>query len=328
MEMMKAVLFKKYGSPELLELGQIPIPVPKDNDLLIKVHTTSVTSGEIKIRSFRNITPIFWLPFRLGLGIFRPRKAISVLGFEFSGTINKIGKDVKNWKIGDQVLGFKPFAANAEFLCIPSNGIVVKKPIDIGFVEAAAIPFGALNALHFLRLGKLEKGQKILINGASGLVGTAAIQLAKHMGAKVTGTCSSKNINLIKSLGADHVIDYSKEQFWNKKQKYDLIFDLSGKLSITKAKKALKKEGKLLLAVFGLYDLLQNLWTKFFSRKKVHCSLAVDKQEDLEYIVELVKQGILKPTVDRIFPLEKTSEAHQYFESGQKQGNVIIKVSN
>ena len=321
---MKAIVCTKYGPPDVLQLKEVKKPVPKDNEVLIRIHATTVTSGDMRLRSF-TWAPWFWLPGRLMYGLRKPRKDIP--GNELAGEIESVGKDVTLFKKGDQVLGISwgtSFqGATAEYKCLPEDGMIVKMSANMTYEEAAAVPVGGLTALHFLRKGDIQSGQKVLILGASGSVGTFAVQLAKYFGAEVTGVCSTTNIEMVKSLGADKVIDYTKEDFTKNGQTYDIIFDAAIKTSFSRCKSSLKQRGKFLTLD---WPLLQALWTSKIGSKKVIVGIANQNPEDLILLKELVEMGKLKVVIDRRYPLEQTTEAHRYVEKGHKKGNVVITV--
>ena len=325
---MKAIIYTKYGPPEVLQLKEVEKPTPKDNEVLIKVYTTTVTRGDSRMRSF-TVPILMWLPARIYLGIRKPKRAI--LGMSLAGKIESVGKNVTKFKKGDLVFAStfgENFGGYAEYKCMPENGMVFIKPSNVSFEEAAAIPGGSNMALRFLRKGNIQKGQKVLIYGASGAVGTSAVQIAKYLGAETTGVCSSANIELVKSLGADKVIDYTKEDFTKNGETYDLIFDILGKSSFSRCKSSLKQNGRYLLASFKMKQLFQMLWTSMIGSKRVICALAIDKQEDLIFIKELIEAGKIKSVIDRRFPLEQTAEAHRYVEKGHNKGKAVITVGH
>ncbi|WP_138753603.1 NAD(P)-dependent alcohol dehydrogenase [Paenibacillus sinopodophylli] len=304
---MKAIVCTNYGSSDVLKLKEVEKPIPKDNEVLVKILATTVTSGDCRVRGFK--APFLYkIPMRLFLGIRRPRKPI--LGTELSGVIEAVGKEVNRFKIGDQVYAFTGmrFGGHAEYVCLAADGMVAIKPVNTTFEEAASVLFGGTTALHFLRKGNIKSGKKILIYGASGAVGTSAVQLAKAFGAEVTGVCSTANIKLVKSLGADKVIDYTVEDFAQQENRYDLIFDAVGKTTKAKCKNALASNGTF-LSVEGQ-------------------GVAKELVEDLALLKKLIETGQVKSVIDRCYPLEQMSQAHLYVEKGHKKGNVVITVEH
>lgn len=322
---MKAIVYDEYGPPNVLQVREMEKPIPGDNEVLIKVYTTSVTKYDCWVRSC-TAPPGFDLLMRIASGK-KPKHP--VLGTELAGEVEAVGKDVIRFKPGDNVFGFTGMnmGAYAEYICLPETA-VAKKPENVTSEEAAAAPQGALTALFFLRQANLQRGEKVLIFGASGGVGGYAVQLAKHhFGADVAGVCSTAKMEFVKSLGADRVIDYTKEDFTRNGQVYDVIFDTVGKTSVSRSKQSLQKEGTYLLATFGLGMLFQLLWISITSHCKVCYGSLKETTEDLIYLGDLLETGVIKPVIDRTYPLEQTAEAHKYVESGQKTGNVIITVS-
>ena len=326
---MKAIVCTKYGPPDVLQLKEVEKPIPKDNEVLIKIFATTVSSGDMRIRSAK-VPPLFWLPMRLAMGFRGPRKKI--LGMELAGEIESIGKDVKLFKESDQVFGSTygtRSGAYAEYGCLSEDAVLATKPANMTYEEAASVFFGGHTALHFLRKGNIQSGQKVLIYGASGSLGTSAVQLAKYFGAEVTGVCSTTNLELVKSLGADKVIDYTKEDFTKSSQTYDIIFDTVGKSPFSGCVKSLKKKGFYLRAVnLALSNIVQGLWTSMTSSKKVIGGIASEKTEDLIFIKELIEAGKIKAVIDRRYPLEQIVEAHRYVDQGHKKGNVVITVEH
>ncbi|MBA7536583.1 Quinone oxidoreductase 1 [subsurface metagenome] len=324
---MKAIVYTKYGPPDVLQLKEVDKPIPKDNEVLVKVYATTVTKYDCWSRSCTAPTG-FWLPSRIASGIRKPK--ITILGIELAGEIESIGKAVKKFKEGNQVYGFtgESMGTHAEYICMPEDGALAIKPANMTYEETACVPYGALTALFFLRKGNIQSGQKVLIFGASGGVGTAAVQLAKYFGAEVTGVCSTTKLELVKSLGADKVIDYTEEDFTKSGQTYDIIFDTVGKSSVSGCKRALKKKGFYLLATFGLPKLVQVLWLSMTSSKKVIIGMVKERAEDLIFLKELIEAGKIKSAIDKRYPLEQTAEAHRYVETGHKKGNVVITVEH
>jgi len=330
---MKAIVFTDYGPPEVLKPADVAKPVPRGNELLIRIHATSVKIGDIWTRNFSAISPSqfsmpfpFWLLARLMFGVRKPRNKI--LGAEFAGEVEAVGDKVTLFKIGAPVFGYRgpAFGANAEYLCMPEKGLVAHHPANMAFDEAATVPYGALTALNLLRKANIQPGQRVLVNGASGGIGSFAIQLARHYGAEVTGVCGTPSVALVRALGASEVIDYTKSDFTQNGKTYDVIFDILGKSSFSRCKNALTANGIYLLASFKVPQLWQMLITAMRGGKKVVCALSAETPADLRYIGELVEAGELKTIIDKRFPLAQTADAHRYLETGQRAGNVVIVV--
>jgi 2-desacetyl-2-hydroxyethyl bacteriochlorophyllide A dehydrogenase len=317
---MKAIVYTQYGSPQVLKLREVAKPIPKDNEILLRIKATAVNSGEVRLRKAD--------PFavRFLFGLTKPK--INILGAVYSGEVESIGKDVKTFKVGDEVFGHTDmsFGTYAGYKCLPENGSMALKPANISHKEAAVIPFGGTTALHFIKKANIKQGQKVLIVGASGAVGSAAIQLAKFFGAVVTGVCSTGNTALVKSLGADEVIDYTKEDFTKNGVTYDVIFDTVKTISISRSLKSLNKKGTLILSAGMAKEMLQGLWISKTAGIKVLSGLIKHNMEDISFLKELIEAGKLKPVIDRTYPLEKIIEAHAYVEKGHKKGNVAIEV--
>jgi NADPH:quinone reductase-like Zn-dependent oxidoreductase len=321
---MKAIVCRAYGLVDVLQLQEVAKPAPKDNEVLIRIHASVVTPSDV---AFRKGDPFI---VKLIYGLTKPRLAIQ--GVEFSGDIESVGKDVTSFKAGDQVFGMSPdtLGAHAEYMCLPEAKPIVIKPSNTNYEETVAIADGATTALTFLRdVAKLQRGQKVLINGASGAVGAYAVQLAKYFGAEVTGVCSSANVELVKSLGADKVVDYTKTDFTKNGQTYDVIFDAVGKSSFSQVKRALTQTGVYLTTVPTLGIVFQMLRTSLMSSKKAKFVAAGLRQnkDNFGFLKELLEMGKLKAVIDRCYPLEQIAEAHKYVETGRKKGNVIVTMA-
>ncbi len=316
---MKAVIYEKYGPPEVLKIAEVDKPVIEDDEVLVKVNASAVTAGDVRLRK---ADPFLARTFN---GLFRPKKKI--LGMNFSGKVDECGKKVTLFNSGDSVFGSTEFGFGtyAEYLKIREDKVIIRMPDDMSFEEAAVIPFGTLTSLHFLRKGKIEKGKKVLIYGASGSLGTAGVQLAHYYGAEVTAVCGKNNLELVKDLGADNVVDYTKENFTDRNEIYDIIYDAVGKSSFSDCINSLSEEGYYLRSVhMGIKPILQGIWTKITSRKKVIGGVSVERQEDLKFISRLYGEGKYKPVLDKVYPFEQAAEAHRYAETGHKKGNIAL----
>lgn len=322
MKIMKAAICTKYGEPDFLQVLEVAKPAPKKDQILVKIHSSSVTSGDARIR---RADP--WI-IRLIFGFRRPRK--SVLGVVVAGEIESIGSEVTKFKVGGKVFGTTgmSFGAHAEYQCINEKGTLALIPEKMTYNEAAAIPFGATAALHFLRKGKVKTGQKVLIYGASGALGTIAIQLAKELGAEVTAVCSDKNGLMVKVLGADKVIDYKTEDFTKNGVKYDVIFDTVGKSSFSSSLKSLTKSGTMLLASASMGQMLRGTLTSVFGSKKVISGVIKETAEDMQFFKKLLEADKLKAVIDKVYSLEEIKEAHRHVDTGHKKGNVIISFNH
>ena len=320
---MKAIECTKYGPPEVLQLTEVEKPSPKNNEVLIKIYATVVGPGECAARKSD--------PFiiRFFTGLTRPKRTIP--GAELAGEIEAAGKDVKRFKEGDQVFGSNVIGAGtyAEYICLPEEGTLVIKPVNMTYEQAAAVPVGGLTALYLLRKGNIQSGQKVLINGAGGSIGTYAIQIAKYYDAEVTGVDSTKKLDMLRSIGADHVIDYTQEDFTKSGVSYDVIFDVVGKSSFSGSIRSLKQNGRYLLANPGMSHLVRGLWTsKTSSKKVISGATATHKAEDLVFLKELIESGKIKSVIDRRYALEQMVEAHRYVDSGHKKGTIAITVEH
>jgi len=321
---MKAIVWTKYGPPDVLQLKEVEKPVPKDNEVLIRIYATTVTAGDCEQRSLR--LPIWHrLPMRAYVGLRRPER-ITILGMELAGKIESVGRDAKILKEGDQVFaatGFARMGTCAEYICLPEEpeeGALASKPANMTYEEAAPVPVGGLEALHFLRQGNVQSGQKVLINGAGGTIGTFAVQLAKYSGAEVTGVDSTGKLDMLRSIGADQVIDYTQEDFTKSGETYDYILDVVSKSSFSGSIRSLKQNGRYLIANPGPSQIVRGRWTSKTSSKKVIFGAAHPKTEDLLFLKELIEAGKIKSVIDRTYPLEQIPEAHRYVETGDKRG--------
>lgn len=318
---MKAIAWTNYGNPEVLQLKELEKPVPKDNEVLIKIKASSVTAGDCRLRAF-NVPTGFWLPTRLVFGLSKPRNKI--MGMDVSGEVESVGQAVKLFKKGDQVYGTTGIrlGANAEYACLPENAALVIKPSKVSHAQAAAIIFGGMTAIHFLRdKANIQRGQTVLINGASGAVGTASIQLANYLGAEVTGVCSTSNIEWVRTLGAKNVVDYTQEDCTKYAETYDVILDAVGNLTTAQCEKMLRPQGKVLLINTGLVTNLLSIF-----KSNLICGVAAENKEILNFLKERVEAGDITAMVDKTYRLEETAEAHAYVDTGRKKGSVVIAI--
>jgi NADPH:quinone reductase-like Zn-dependent oxidoreductase len=319
---MKVAAFQNYGSPEVLQLKEVSKPEPQDHEICVQVRATAVTSGDCRLRRADPFAVRFFF------GLFKPKK--QVLGDGFSGIVAAVGSQVKQFKVGDEVFGAMGmgFGAYAEYICLPETDVVAQKPANIGHESAATIHFGGATALHFLKKANVGAGQKVLVIGASGAVGTATVQLARHLGAEVTGVCSGSNVEMVKSIGASRVIDYQKEDFASLGERFDVVIDTIGKADYGQMLSVLKKNGTLVLVAAMLGGMLRGAWTSLTSSKKVVTGVALEKLDDLLFLKNLLESGGLKSVVDRIYPFEKIAEAHRYVDGGHKKGNVALRFAD
>ncbi len=329
---MKAIIWTKYGPPDVLQLKEVEKPTPKDNEVLIRIYATTVTSGDCEMRSMK-VAIQYRILMRLYIGLRKPKR-ITVLGMELAGEIEAVGKDIKLFKEGDQVFaatGFIGMGTCVEYICLPEEpeeGVLAIKPTNMTYEEAAPVPVGGLEALLFLRQGNIQTGQKVLINGAGGTIGAFAVQLAKYFGAEVTGVDSTRKLDRLRSIGADRVIDYTQEDFTKSGETYDFILDVVKKSSFSGSIRSLKENGRYLIADPGLSQRVRRRRISKKSSKKVIFGAAHPKTEDLLFLKELIEAEKIKSVIDRRYPLEQTAEAHRYVETGEKTGNVVITVEH
>lgn len=329
---MKAIVWTKYGSPDGLQLKEVEKPVPNDDQILVKIHATTITAGDCEMRRLE-LPLMLSFPVRLYAGLISPKR-IPILGQELAGEVEEVGADVSSYKVGDQVFGTTGFGfgAYAEYICLPEKpddvqGTLAPKPTNLTFEEAAAVPTAGFEALHFLRRAKIGPGKKVLIVGAGGSIGTFSVQLARHLGAEVSAVDSTEKMDMLRSVGANHVIDYTREDYTKNTERYDLIIDVVGRRSVSHRLKLLKKDGYYFLAYAGLANILLSIWTSITSHKKLKIESANQKKDDLLFLKELIETGKIKPVIDRSYPLDGIAEAHRYVETGAKKGNVVITVT-
>jgi NADPH:quinone reductase-like Zn-dependent oxidoreductase len=324
---MRAAVYERYGPPEVIELKEVAKPSPRDDEVLIRTRAITVTSADWRVRSL-DLPSGFGLVGRLVFGVRRPRQPI--LGTEIAGVVERVGKSVTRFKAGDEIFAISGagMGCHAEYKCMPEAGAIALKPPNLSFEEAAAIPFGGTTALDFFRRGKLRSGETVLVNGASGAVGTAAVQLARHFGAEVTAVCSTANVDLVRSLGATDVIDYTREDFTRNGQIYDVIVDTAGTAPFPRSRGSLAKRGRLLMVLGGLPEMLRVPWVSITSSRKIIAGPAAERAEDLRFLAELAERGEFRPVIDRRYRFEQIVEAHRYVDTGRKKGNVVVTLDH
>jgi 2-desacetyl-2-hydroxyethyl bacteriochlorophyllide A dehydrogenase len=330
---MKAIVWTKYGPPDGLQLREVEKPTPKETEILIQVYATTATAGDCEMRRLE-LPLMLSFPIRLYAGLMRPKR-ITILGQELAGKVEQVGEKVDSFQVGDQVFGTTGFGfgAYAEYICLPgepdqTQGVLAIKPANLTYEEAAAVPTAGLEALHYLREADIRRGKKVLIIGAGGSIGTFSIQLAKHLGAEVTGVDRTEKLDLMRSLGADHVIDYTGGDYTRSGDTYDLIIDVVGKGSVLRRLRLLEPDGFYYLAYAGLSHVVLGKFVSMTSNKKVRIKSADQKRKDLVFLKELIEAGVLRSIIDRAYPLEQTAEAHRFVETGQKKGNIAITVAH
>jgi len=325
---MKAIVWTKYGAPDVLQLKEVEKPTPKDKEILVKIRATTATAGDCEMR---NLKFPLWvrLPMRIYVGFRKPTR-VTILGGYLAGEIEAVGKDVHRFAVGDQVFGATglSFGTYAEYACLPEKGAVTTKPVNMTYEEAAAVPLGGLEALHFLRKANIQPGQNVMINGAGGSIGTFGTQLAKYFGAGVTAVDSTDKLDMLRAIGADHVIDYTQENFANSGKTYDVILDVVLKSSFSQIIKSLNKNGVYLLTNPTVFKMIRGSWVSRNSSKKVIFEMTNPRNEDLIFLKELIEAGKIKSVIDRRYPLEQIAEAHRYIEAGHKKGNVAVTVDH
>jgi NADPH:quinone reductase-like Zn-dependent oxidoreductase len=330
---MKAIVYTKYGPPDVLHLAEVAKPAPQEDEVLVKVRASSVSYGDVAARNFAHISPrqfnmpsLFWLLARFSFGFRKPKNPI--LGIEFAGTVEAVGAHVSRFRPGDSVFGYRGQAMGcyAEYLCMPAEGMLAPMPQQLSFAQAVVVPYGALTALTLLRRLNIQPGQRVLVNGASGRIGAFALQIAKHLGANVTGVCGTERLNYVAALGADYVIDYTREDFTRGGQPYDLIIDVLGRSSFAACQRVLTPTGIYFPVSFKLPAVWQMLRTRRASGRRVHLGISDEKPADMATIGTMLEAGTLKAMVDRWFSLEEAADAHRYYESGSRAGNVAIVI--
>lgn len=323
---MKAVVHERFGPPEVLHLTDVDKPAPADDEVLVRIHATTVTSADWRLRS-STVPTGFGFIMRLLFGFRKPR--LPVLGSELAGEVEAVGRDVTAFAVGDEVFAFNgaKLGCHAEYKCVPQDGAIARKPAGLDWGEAAALSFGGTTALDFLRRGGVRGGERVLVNGASGSVGTAAVQLARHMGADVTGVCGPANLELVRSLGAAHVVDYTKEDFTRNGETYDVIMDTAGTAPWSRCKRSLRDGGRLLLVLAGLPQMLPIPWVALTTSRRIVAGPASERADDLRHLARLAEAGAFRPVIDRRYPLDRIVDAHRYVDTGRKRGNVVVTVT-
>lgn len=321
---MKAVTYTKYGSPDVLQVKEIKKPLPKDKEISIKICAAEVTKADCEMRSFKFQVKWFWLPLRATLGLFKPKR--QVLGGYFAGEVESVGKNISKFKVGDQIFGTTRLrlGAHGEYVCLPASYTAVPKPRNITFDEAAAVPLGGLNALHFLKKANIQHGEKVLINGAGGSIGTFGVQIAKVMGADVTAVDSSIKEEMLRSIGADHFIDYAKEDFTKCGLRYDVILNMVANQSYSDCLKILKPRGRYLMGNPRMSDMLKSVLTSNFTDKKSIFTFAGETEEELLELKEMIEEGKIKAIVDKVYSFEQAAKAHRRVETEQRLGGIVI----
>ncbi len=325
---MQAIIYEKYGPPAVLQLKELVNPVPADDELLIKVHAAEATKSDCEMRSFHFPVQWFWLPLRIAIGIRKPKR--QVLGAYFAGEVEAVGKEVTKFAPGDQIFGAAQlrFGAYAEYMCLPQSYTIVPKPANMSFAEAAAVPLGGLNALHFLRTAQIKRGETVLVNGAGGSIGTFGVQIAKAMGAEVTAVDSQHKEQMLRAIGADHFIDYTQEDFAAGGHRYDVILDMVAQSSYTKCLAALKPKGRYLMANPRLSDMLRSVLTNRFTNKQAFFGFAGEKLEELRTLKEMIEAGEIRSAIDQIYPMAEAPAAHRRVETEQRAGIVVIAMNS
>lgn len=321
---MRAVISDRYGPPEILRIEEVEKPSPGPGELLVRIHATSVTSGDARLRAFR-VPGLFWLPARLALGFRRPHN--TVLGMEFAGEVEALGEGAEGFEPGERIFGLSIHGCHADYKAIPAAAAIARIPDGVAWAEAAAVPFGAMTALHFLGKGGIRAGDRVLVNGASGAVGVYALQLARHFGAEVTGVCGPANVDLVRSLGAASVVDHSREDFAGRGETYDIVFDTVGTASYSRCRRVLARGGVYLAAVTEASVLLQGIRASLLGGPRVIAGVSQERPENMAFLAELLEAGEVRPVVGARFPLERIAEAHRLADSGHKVGAAVVTVS-